>query len=125
MKRTKNKIAKRLVAMLLALITVSAVLVTFCSCGGNHEEDYNAAVRYMKQGNYNEAVTIFDRISDYKDSTELARYCEALLYCEIGDYESAYEELCKIPDYKDTKMLLAQIYYETRLLKESMNLEKI
>lgn len=106
----------------LSLILAVMLLLSLCACGTsenseNKQQDYETASRYMKQGKYEEAIDAFNALGNYKDSKDMAKYCEAQSYCYIGDYRTAYDLLVQIPNVEGVKPLLREIFFETRLFE--------
>lgn len=77
---------------------------------------YNAAVALMDAGQYDEAVSTFQKIPDYKDSSNLIQNCQALIcegkytqaiqLAEQEHYTEAIELFETISPYKDSETLL-------------------
>lgn len=94
------------------IISINQALETI-----NKEDLYILAERNLKMGNYEEALSQFTELGDYSDSAERASYVEALQYCDIGNYEAAYDVLIQITQTEEVKILLKQIYNETRFFE--------
>ncbi len=72
---------------------------------------YKKAVALLNQEKYEEAVTLFDEIWDYKDSRALAsphKYAMALEMLNVGKYNRAMSYLMTITDYKDSEQLVKE-----------------
>lgn len=108
---------KVLIALCAILVCVIVVIVSVVGGSNKKAKTYENAERYLRQGDYELAITTFQELGNYKDSADCASYCEALSFCELGDYESAYDVLSAIPNYENTKQLLFEIYFETRLFE--------
>lgn len=114
---SKKPNKKALIALCAVLVCVIAVIASVVGVNNKKATTYNNAERYLRQGEYELAISAYQELGNYKDAAECASYCEALSFCEIGDYESAYNMLMTIPDYEKTQKLLYEIYYETRLFE--------
>ncbi len=79
------------------------LLIVLCSCKST---DYNKAVEVYKSGDYEQAITSFKALEDYKDS---ASYLEDSYYnlgvkqSESGEYKKAVETLMNVPNKAETK----------------------
>ena len=122
---------KKILSTILAIM----LLLSLCACSAGQnspginsqqaEQDYQTAMRYMKQGKYEEAIAAFNALDDYLDSADRAKYCEAQSYCYIGDYQSAYDILIQIPDLDGVDTLLREIFFETRLFEGLSDFRKV
>lgn len=79
----------------------------------NNEESYNLAVSYLKNGEYKDAIDIFEKLGEYKDSQDKLieakySYCQGYFNNEyncFSDTTGTYlKELSNI-NYKDSKTL--------------------
>ena len=74
--------------------------------------NYQAAIALKESGNYNAAITAFEALDGYKDSSEQIEACEtaikdndydaAVVLMENGDYESAITAFKALDGYKDS-----------------------
>ncbi len=94
------------------ILSIDQVLETI-----NKEDLYKLAERSLKMGNYEEALSQFTALGDFGDSAERVSYVEALQYCDIGNYEAAYDVLVGVAQTEEVKLLLKQIYNETRFFE--------
>lgn len=84
------------------------------------ENKYNAAMALFKEGKYNEAITAFEIIKGYKDSTDKIADIEELIkqniydaaeaYFNQGKYSEAINLYSSLGDFKDSKLRIEQIY---------------
>lgn len=102
-----------------ACIAFIIVLNTVIIPNGKYED----ALALMDATKYSEAITAFEELEGYKDSTEKineSRYLLAKAHIESKNYDSAIEQLLIVPNYKDSADLLSSTI--TAVLKtESIN----
>ena len=70
---------------------------------------YSSAMKLMKDGRYEEAITAFEELGDYSDAAEQAKelaYQAAGKLYEAGNYEEALSAYSKLRGYKDVDDLL-------------------
>lgn len=72
---------------IVALILVLSMVLVLCGCSSSN---YKKAVDLYEKGNYEEAMTLFEKVGDYEDSEEYIRKLEVLL-----NPEAAIEAECK------------------------------
>ena len=96
------------IAAAAAAVCIAAVLiVTKVIIPGSN---YNATVKLMNNGDYEEAITAFTALDGYKDSTDRiseCRYLAAKVLLDNGQYDEACSQLLKIKGYKDVDTLLS------------------
>ena len=66
---------------------------------------YRAAVSLENEGNYDEAISAFEALGDYRDSAEqilACRYGAALAFADKGNYTEAIAEFETLGDYQDS-----------------------
>ena len=81
------------------------------------EKKYGEGQRMLRQEDYESAAAFYAQFGDYEDAEDYVSYCNAMAYCAVGDYESAFYELEDVDDLEEARILLMQIYYETRLFE--------
>lgn len=85
----------------IALILVSVLCVSLCSCKSS---DYKNAVAQYEAGEYAEAIAAFEALGDYKDSIQKIDECKygaAVALMESGNYEEAIAAFEAMGEYKD------------------------
>ena len=112
-KNTSNSRSVLGVAALIGLVVLVfvALLNIFIIPNGK----YNDAIELMNEGEYQEAIFIFETIVDYKDSKETIKECHYELgqaCVEKGEFRRALTEFSKAQDFKDSKIQYAKILSE-------------
>lgn len=117
-KKTK-KIA--MIALAIVIVAIMAIGVRIVLNAKQEEaarlDAYNTAVALVEAGQYDEAITTFTELGDYKDSAELAaqvqaeverqkQYDRAISQMDAGDFESAIKSFQILGDYKDSAALV-------------------
>ena len=104
-----------MIAVLLAIVAAVFVFVVIPN------QKYNDAVALMEEGEYEEAITAFVSLGEYKDSASKIVDCEtaildnnyqnAISLMEAGEYSAAYEVFASIKDYEDSeeKLVLCSV----------------
>ena len=88
MMKMEEREMKRKLALLLVFVLVAAVL-TGCASDGSK---YKKAAKLMEEGNYAEAVQIYEELGDYEDSAELLADAQAKLMRQ--QYADVFDALC-------------------------------
>lgn len=112
----KKKTVKTLKIVLPVLAAIIVAVVVFTTVI-QPMMNYNAAVALMESGKYEEAITAFEAMGDYKDSTE------QIANCENGIIEQNYQSavvLMKEEKYEEA----AKIFNSIKKYKDSDNLSK-
>ena len=113
---SENKIHSRRVLGVAALIgLVVLVFVALLNIFIIPNGKYNDAIELMNEGEYQEAIFIFETIVDYKDSKETIKECHYELgqaCVEKGEFRRALTEFSKAQDFKDSKIQYAKILSE-------------
>jgi tetratricopeptide (TPR) repeat protein len=114
-KKKKAKTKKIcIIAGAAAVVVIAAVLVITMVIvpSGN----YNSAVALMNEGKYEEAITAFGKLGDYKDSQALLSeakqeqsYQDALALLNGGEYEEAISAFEELKEYKDSAAKISEI----------------
>ena len=138
-KRLEEAEAKRRnirAAAILAAVAVLCFAAYFVIDAVKKNNAYNNAASLMAQGEYEQAITCFQALGDYKDSTEQIKeaehalaleaeeakrasaYNEALLFLSESKYEEAYSAFEALGDYKDASEYLSRFHWETKLLSK-------
>ena len=102
-RREKRKARlNRIIAVLIVLgIAGSVVTTTYII----PTVKYNNAVKELKNGNYDSAISTFESLNSFKDSKEKvseSRYKKALQLVETQHYDEAKEIFADLGDYKDS-----------------------
>ncbi len=77
---------------------------------------YNQAIADVKAGNYDAAITAFETLNDYEDSSKYVMYARCLKTGDSGDYDTAIKSLTSMGDFKEAAMY---IKYYTALAYEA------
>lgn len=103
-----------------AVLVISGILVTTNYIIPNAK--YNEAVSLMESDSYEEAISVFERLGEYKDSqTKLLEaqqaetYISALALLEKGSYDEAMTAFEGLGDYRDSVEKLLEIKYNKAL----------
>lgn len=121
-KQLKAKRKKLLLIIILITVAVLTVAYFFAKPIITPIIKYNNAVKTMKTGEYDEAISIFEELGDYEDSTSLildCRYNRAISLMDEGYYEEAITEFNDIRNYFDTADYIKECKY--RNAKQLMN----
>ncbi|MCD8219633.1 MAG: DUF6273 domain-containing protein [Ruminococcus sp.] len=76
---------------------------------------YNTAMEYYESGDYENAIAMFEELSDYQDSADMikqAKFDAATKYYEDGDYITAYIAFEELEDYSDASKKMVEIEEE-------------
>ena len=101
----KTKQRKKLTAIAIAAAIACLAFVILLTQVIIPNNKYNAAVELMETGEYEEAITAFEALDGYKDSTDKITECSygiAVELMETGNITEAYESLVALGDYKDS-----------------------
>ena len=106
--------AKRKKTGIIAMVAVVAavLVVTKVVLPGNA---YKQAESLLASGQYPEAITAFENLGDYKDSTDRmleVRYAEAESLLASGQYPEAIAEFENLGDYKDSPERVLEVAYK-------------
>ena len=106
-KAKKNKIiaACAVAAMITAVICIITITPMV---------KYNKANKLLEQGSYDEAITLFKELGNYKDSTDLINECNyqwAVKYKDSGSYDEAITLFEDLGNYKDSAEKLIELAY--------------
>lgn len=110
-KRKKPKLLLPIIIIILCVLGGGAGIFAFSMAN-----NYKIAMKKYKYEQYEEAEQYFEKALFYKHAVVYKKYCEAQVACNNADYATAYE-LIKDSNLPESKVLLEQIYYETRLLQ--------
>lgn len=95
---------KKITISILTLI----IMLTLTAC---NITDYKNAMELYNSGNYQEALAAFDKLADYKDSSEMVTKCKyetAKSLFSSGNFKEAYMILSKMREYEDCTELINQ-----------------
>lgn len=109
----KNK--KIIFAGAAALVLIIAIAIITPNI--QKSSKYNNAIKEMENGNYSEAISVFDEMNkeDYKDSQQYLIYSYGLQELENGDYDLALYDFNEIPDFKDSASYISLIEAITQI----------
>lgn len=103
--------AGRCVSLVAVIGIVIAVVVTKVIVPGNK---YKAAEKSLATENYDAAISVFEELGDYRDSTERILdciYAKADKLLATGDYDAAILVFEELEDYKDSNERLLECVY--------------
>ena len=110
--KPKKKIIITIGAVAIAVIAI--ILTTISISNSKKNDKYQQAVAYLNQGEYEEAVELFESLGDYKDSADFLRsanesiairedaYNKGVSYYNEGLYSEAISALTEIAGYLDS-----------------------
>ena len=120
----------RIINIVKMTIITAAVIglvigITMFSNRLTKEPSYTEAVAYMENGQYDYAISIFNRLGPYKDSQKLLtechniineqKYLDALEYMDEGLYIVAQDRFERLDGYKDSDALIIECKYQLAL----------
>lgn len=109
---------------LLGVLT-AVLLLTFTACDS---KDYSEAVTLLQSGKYEEALTIFQELGDYQDSSQKVLQCKYAIAqdcCKQGKFSKAAAIFGELADYEDSEEYLEQIPWKNfhKYIKDSGGVE--
>ena len=126
-KKAKTKKISMIAAACAVVVIAAIVVITQVVVPSSK---YNSAVALMNEGKYQQAITAFEELDEYKDSITLLEKCEILLEeqelqaekeatytegltaLEDGDYDTAYALFFELEDYKDSAQQAKESIYQ-------------
>ncbi|MCR5262758.1 MAG: hypothetical protein K6D94_02715 [Clostridiales bacterium] len=95
---------------------ISALMIlAITALYGCKSSDYKTATGLMSEGQYSEALELFNTLGDYKDVSDLITECEnELAYAAAvelfskGDYENAYDAFTALASFRDSSSKAAE-----------------
>lgn len=102
-KAKKNK-RVAIIAAAIAIVCIAGFLIVTKVITPNN--NYNAAVKLMENGDYDGAIAAFESLGDYRDSEEKIKECkyqEANALMENGSYAEALAIYTEIKDFSDSE----------------------
>ena len=122
-RQKKNKTLAILAAAAALVVIIAAVIVTQVIIPGNR---YKAAEALLAEGKYDEAISAFEALGDYKDAAghieeakkaiadaieaaNAAAYAQAEELMEAGDFDGARAAFAALGDYKNASMRIADV----------------
>ena len=108
-KAAKQK--RKVVGIVAAVVIVLAAALAFLNYVILPNNKYNTALALKESGSYEEAVDVFKKIEDYKDSKEQIQECEYALAVNLKnehDY-NAINIFKELRNYKDSEQLMMQL----------------
>ena len=114
--RLKEEACKKKVKKITAIGTpVAAVLIAFVIILNTliiPAVNYNKGVKFLEEGNYNEAVKSFTAAENFKDAKEqifAAYYAEGQAFLKSGNYNEAGASFISANGYKDSALLAREL----------------
>ena len=101
--------------MMKKIITLLLVILCCVFLVACNSSDYKKAESLLSQGNYSDAMSIYESLDGYEDSTEKIVYCKYGIgeqLFEEGDYEKALETFLALGSYEDSETKVIQCKYE-------------
>lgn len=95
-------------------VVVIAVVCVIMFTVVKPQKEYDAAVSLLEYGSYDEAIEAFEKLGNYKDSTEKiseCKYQKAKDKFDFWNYDEAAKLFQEIPDYKDSADKLKECKY--------------
>ena len=109
--KEKTKKRKKLLIAAVAIVIVAITALVLTVKVFVPIKKYNAAIKLYESGRYNEAISAFEELDGFKDSSEKIseiKYNEAVQLMKNGQYSEAISLFETLGDYKDSKALLAE-----------------
>ena len=95
-------------------VVVIAVVCVIMFTVVKPQKEYDTAVSLLEYGSYDEAIEAFEKLGNYKDSTEKiseCKYQKAKDKFDFWNYDEAAKLFQEIPDYKDSADKLKECKY--------------
>ncbi len=132
-KKRKNKLLfkklSKVVAVVIVISVIAYTIAFFAYIKPNGK--YTEATKLLEAGKYEEAITIFNEILDFNDSTDKLFECKYLLaeqYIAEENYNAAFTLFTEFENYKDSadkikgyKYELAEKFLANNELKKAIN----
>ena len=103
--KQEKKQKKTTIIVSIAVCAVLALLITWATVIHPNSQ-YNDAIALMDAGNYEEAISAFEKLDGHKDSTEMLNECKYIIATNLlnagSDKEAAFA-FGEIGEYKDAK----------------------
>ncbi|MDO4218668.1 MAG: protein kinase [Synergistaceae bacterium] len=119
-KANLQKAKKKKLGIIVAGVAVIAITLAFSPMLVKMSQ-YKDAAKYVKEGNYKEAIAIYEELGDFKDTNNLlaeARkqgneqiYQEAMKKLQAKEYKGSLELFSLIKDYKDSRNRAKEAFY--------------
>lgn len=113
-KRMVILIRLRRMKMKKTVILLATVLLAV-SLAGCKSSDYTEAMSMYEEGQYEQAVELFESLGDYKDSQDMilaCKYEEAKSLLESADYEAAKNIFSDLGSYEDSETMVIDCDYQ-------------
>lgn len=114
---------------IITLILAMAMLLTLSGCDSS---DYKKATSLYENGEYVEALELFELLGDYEDSADMVKACNYQIALELTNaakYQEALEMFLSLGDYEDCieqsvfcTCKVAEAYAQDGKLTEAVNL---
>lgn len=107
------------------LFLIAVLIFSLCACDSS---DYKKAMELYDAEEYDEAIVMFEKLDDYKDSAEMVLKCKyemAQKAIEDGDFTTAEEIFTELGDYEDSEQQLKALPWKSvyAYLKEQGSVE--
>lgn len=106
----KGKKVKIVISIIIVIVLASVIIIKTLVIPPVR---YQSALDLMEEKQYNDAISVFESLDDYKDSKNYlkeAKYSNAVKVFESGDYSSEIDTFKNFGDYKNSKNYI--IYYD-------------
>lgn len=110
-KKNKTRNIVIIVASIVAVVVIAVLSVTVFIPNAR----YNSAVKLMNEGNYEEAISSFESLGNYKDSADKimeSRYLIALGLLNNKQYDEAINKFTELGSYSDSEQMILQCKYD-------------
>ena len=97
---------KKRIIIIPVLSIVSVIAIAVLSVAGITMSRYKKATTYLNSADYKPASDIFEKIPNYKNSTELYNYSYGMYCFENQKYMEATENLVKVKNYSDSQEII-------------------
>lgn len=99
----KGKKVKIVISIIIVIVLASVIIIKTLVIPPMR---YQRALDLMEEKQYNDAISVFESLDNYKDSQSYlkeAKYCNAVKVFESGDFSSEINTFKNLGEYKDSK----------------------
>lgn len=121
-KEQKKRKGKMKLIMAIAVATGLIVIIIYtinAQIKIDREHNYETALSYMNEGEYEKAIELFEKLKGYEDSEVYLMDCQnelnyrqAIAYMDAEEYEKAIELFKDLNDYEDSEVYLTNCQNE-------------
>ncbi len=100
---------KNIAYILVVLLMIILSTVIYINYNNPKRREYKEALAYLKNKDYDNAIKIFEKLNNYKDSNNMlkeSKYLKAKKVYEEGYITSSYNQFRNIMTYKDVDKIL-------------------